>query len=364
MKYFFILGRNPELSRAELYLYLEARRVVLKEVHFKENLLVLDLPCEFPFDVQKFGGILGLGRIREFDEKKELVDFLSKEEFVEADKFTYSIIGNVDSSFFSEKFKKDKKKAQIRNFGKRLKLQSGEDAYMPSVDFEIFAFFIGKKIFLGLVEQKFSPKDVEKRDMKKPERRESLAISPRLARILVNLSGAKEGDLILDPFCGVGGIVQEAVLIGINCVGIDKDSEAIYGAKENLSWLKRNYPFNSRYEFLNANSLNAQNKQYAAIVAESSLGELLKKKLINKQAQKYLEEFKQGIVPLLRRFKEIKKRDAKIAITFPCFEEVQLSKEEISELTGLRVYSSELVKFPIIEKRDKQFVNRQIWVFY
>jgi len=364
MKYFFILGRNPKLSRAELYLYLETRKINFEEVFFKENVLVLKLENKFNFRIQRFGGLLWLGKIQEFDGKKELLKFLEEKEFVEKDKFTYSIFGDVDSYVFSEKFKRERKKAQIKNFGKKLKLQSGEEAFMPRVDIEIFAYTLGKKIFLGLVEQKFSSKEVEKRDMKKPERRESLAISPRLAKILINLSGAKDGDLILDPFCGVGGVVQEAVLMGINCVGIDKDSEAIYGAKKNLSWLRKNYFFSSKYEFLNANSLNAVNKQYDAIVAESSLGELLKKKLIKEQAKKYLEEFKQGIVPLLKKFGEIKKRDAKIAITFPCFEGVEIFGEEISNLTGLKVYSSKLINFPLIEKRDRQYVNRQIWVFY
>jgi hypothetical protein len=37
--------------------------------------------------------------------------------------------------------------------------------------------------------------------MQKPIRREELAISPRLAKILINLSGAKKNNLLLDPFC-------------------------------------------------------------------------------------------------------------------------------------------------------------------
>ncbi len=364
MKYFFVLGRNPELSKAELYGYLNARDLSFKEIVLEENLLILDLNDKTSLNIQHFGGLLSFGKLVEFSNKKDFLEFLEKEEFVERDKFTYSVIGNLDSSFFSEKFKRERKKAQIRNFGKRLRFQSGENAFIPKSDVEIFAFSKGQEIFLGLAEQRFSSKEVEERDMKKPFRRESLAISPRLAKILINLSGAKEGDLILDPFCGVGGIVQEAVLMGINCVGIDKDSDAIKGAKENLAWLKSNSPFKGRYEFTNSNSLNAQNRHYDSIVAESSLGEVLRRRLAKKQAESYLEEFKDNIIPLLRKFKEIKKKDAKIAITFPCFDDIQISKEEICNLSGLNVFSFGGVEFPILEKRDSQFVNRQIWVFY
>jgi tRNA G10 N-methylase Trm11 len=364
MEYFFILGRNPELSRAELCLYLEARGIDVEELFFEGNLLVLNLKRNFEFQISHFGGVISLGKLEKFNKEKDLIEFLSKNEFVEMDKFTYSVFGNIDSSVFSDKFKKERKKAQIRNSGKRLKFQSGEQFIMPNSDVGIFAQKIGSNIYLGLVEQSFSSKEVEKRDMGKPIRRESLAISPRLARILINLSGAKQGDLILDPFCGVGGIIQEAVLMNISCVGIDRDFEAIKGAKENLNWLKENYSFNSSYELFNSNSINAKNNQYDAIIAESSLGEVLRKKLKGKQAESYLEDFKREIIPLLRKFREIKKKNAKIAITFPCFENVQISGEEICDSTGLKVYSSELVEFPVIEKREKQFVNRQIWVFY
>lgn len=364
MKYFFILGRNQELSRAELYLYLEARKVNFQEVLFEENFIILDLEKEFKFNVQFFGGILALGKLNEFSSEKELDRFLEENEFVEMDKFSYSVLGNLDSHIFSEKFKREKKKARIKNFGKKIKSQSGEGFFRPEVDIEIFAQRNNSKIYLGLVEQSFDSSLVEMRDMEKPVRRESLAISPRLARILINLSQAKERDLILDPFCGVGGILQEAILMDINVVGIDRDFQAIKDARINLEWLKQNFNFFGKYKLLSRNSLDAENEQYDAIVAESSLGELLKKRLNHKYAEKYLEDFKKSIIPLLKKFKEIKKENAKIAITFPCFDRIQISGEEISEATGLKMYSSDLVKFPIIEKRKDQFVNRQIWVFY
>lgn len=364
MKYFFVLGRNPELSKAELFLYLEARNIDFSEIFFQDNLVILDLEKEFNFNINNFGGLIGLGKLQEFLNENEFEKFLNENEFVEKDKFTYTILGSWDSEIFSEKFKKERKKAQIKNFGKRLKLQSGEFTFIPKVDVEIFVEKINSKIYLGLVQQKFSSQEVEERDMGKPIRRESLAISPRLAKILINLAQVKQKDTILDPFCGVGGIIQEALLQEINCIGIDKDLDAINGAKENLNWLKSSYPFNANFQIKNLNSLKAENKQYDAIVTESSLGEVLRKRLKGKQADKYLEDFKKHIIPLLRHFKTIKKKQAKIVITFPCFEGTEISAEEIQEKTGLNVYSSEKVEFPIIEKRKNQFVNRQIWVFY
>ena len=47
------------------------------------------------------------------------------------------------------------------------------------------------------------------------------SMSPKLARCMVNLARVKEGQLVLDPFCGTGGILIEAGLIGCRVVGSD-----------------------------------------------------------------------------------------------------------------------------------------------
>lgn len=46
-------------------------------------------------------------------------------------------------------------------------------------------------------------------------------MSPKLARCMVNLSRVTEGQLVLDPFCGTGGILIEAGIIGCKVVGSD-----------------------------------------------------------------------------------------------------------------------------------------------
>ena len=55
---------------------------------------------------------------------------------------------------------------------------------------------------------------------------------PRLARAMVNLSGARKE--ILDPFCGAGGILLEAGLCGLQGVGFDIDDTMLKRAKKNL----------------------------------------------------------------------------------------------------------------------------------
>ncbi|MFA5331931.1 MAG: TRM11 family methyltransferase [Methanoregula sp.] len=57
---------------------------------------------------------------------------------------------------------------------------------------------------------------------------------PRMARTLVNLSCAHDGATILDPFCGTGGTLIEAGILGYRAIGSDFDPQMILGSKENV----------------------------------------------------------------------------------------------------------------------------------
>ncbi|EHP87560.1 TIGR01177 family methyltransferase [Methanotorris formicicus] len=57
---------------------------------------------------------------------------------------------------------------------------------------------------------------------------------PKLARAMVNLARVKEGDVVLDPFCGTGGFLIEAGLMGCRLIGSDIDWRMTSGTKINL----------------------------------------------------------------------------------------------------------------------------------
>jgi tRNA G10 N-methylase Trm11 len=64
-----------------------------------------------------------------------------------------------------------------------------------------------------------------------------VALPPRLARLLVHLGNVPLGGLLLDPFCGSGTILGEAILEGINCIGVDRDPNSIRNTERNLAWI-------------------------------------------------------------------------------------------------------------------------------
>ena len=62
------------------------------------------------------------------------------------------------------------------------------------------------------------------------------SMNPKLARCMVNLSRIKAGELLLDPFCGTGGILIEAGLIGCKVVGSDVYWKMKNGTAINLKY--------------------------------------------------------------------------------------------------------------------------------
>ncbi|MEM4330438.1 MAG: hypothetical protein QW273_00310 [Candidatus Pacearchaeota archaeon] len=172
----------------------------------------------------------------------------------------------------------------------------------------------------------------------------------------------KKGETLLDPFCGIGIILQEALLKNINCIGVDKDKKAIISCEKNLSWLKKNYSISANYSLLNKDSLKIQNILFDAIVSEPSFGPILKRKLSKNEKKNFINSFEEKIIPLLLHFRKIKKEDSRIVLTFPSFEEVKVDLNKIKKLTKLEIFSYKDLIFPINERRDKQYVSRDIVV--
>ena len=357
MKTFFILGRNPELSRHEVIEFLKARNREFTETFFEENFLVLDVPDDEKFNIQEFGGVMWLGEITTEGTIEDLIKDIEQNEIIPADKFSYAVFGNQDEQIIKDKFKERKKKAMLKHGRQQIKFQDGSKHDLPNADFYIFYHEFKGTVYFGIATQDYDDKGVKKRDMQKPVRRESLAISPRLSKILINISGAKPRDLLLDPFCGIGGILQEALIKKMNVHGIDKDKTATEGTKQNLKWLTSEYNIKNNFTIENNDSRKTPDLQFAAIATETPLGKILRKKPNDNEAKTIIQNFEAYMIPILRRLKAVKKPKAKIAITFPAIRTFHADAEKIADKCNLKIYIK-----PILESRPDQFISRDILV--
>jgi tRNA G10 N-methylase Trm11 len=368
MEYFFILGRNPTLSYAEILSYLKSHGIAYSVVFFKKNFLVMSVGEGIKLNIQEFGGVMKIGKANIFDSEKNL-DVFVKDYFMDLGKFSFSVLGDNSEEYTEEmeqklmkKFRSEKIKAQVRHSRASMKLQEGDEVTIPNSDVEFFYQVEENKIYFGRVDQEYSYEEIKKRDMKKPARRNELAISPRLAKILINLSQVREGQLLVDPFCGIGVIVQEALLKGINCFGVDKDRFAITGAKKNIDWLSDNFEISGRARFHVGDSANIPSVKIDGVATEPALGDLVKKRLFDKVAPRYIQDFEKMIIPILKRIKELKTPGSKVVLTMPCIRQFSVSMIKIANFTGLKVYQLDDVQMPIKEFREKQHIGREIVV--
>lgn len=113
------------------------------------------------------------------------------------------------------------------------KLAKGRKVDLENPDHEIRVLISeGLHFFLSEVEidrAQFESRKVGMRPFFSP-----ISLHPRLARALINLTGVRRGERLLDPFCGTGGILIEASLMGIKVLGSDISEEMVRGCQENL----------------------------------------------------------------------------------------------------------------------------------
>lgn len=81
------------------------------------------------------------------------------------------------------------------------------------------------------------------RDQGRPKRDARVGmLPPKLAQIIVNLAAGDtnpaHGPILLDPFCGTGVILQEALLMGFDIYGTDLEPRMIDYTIRNLDWLR------------------------------------------------------------------------------------------------------------------------------
>ena len=105
--------------------------------------------------------------------------------------------------------------------------------------------YFGKVLF-RIDRGAFDARNPGKRDFFHPG-----VMMPRIARTLINLTCVHEGDVLLDPFCGTGGILIEAEMLGTFSVGSDFDMLMADGSRQNVTGSDvlladaTNLPFNS-----------------------------------------------------------------------------------------------------------------------
>jgi tRNA (guanine10-N2)-dimethyltransferase len=97
-----------------------------------------------------------------------------------------------------------------------------------------FGVLTDSRFIFGLKTAEIIPKPFSERRPRKRPVFHPTAMPAKLARAMVNLAQPRRGDLVLDPFCGTGGMLVEAGLIGCRVLGFDAKPHMLRGGLKNI----------------------------------------------------------------------------------------------------------------------------------
>lgn len=264
MKYLFVFGNTPDLSKAELEAVLKSKNFKFTEIIFEGKVLCIDSEELIPEEI--FNLLGGTVKVGEVVENTDFSDITSKKI-----DFGVSFLGKSDYSTYKKIFALNKEiKAELaeRGIKGRFVLPPKGETELSSVvvkkqmlvEYLLFRDFIAKTIWV----QDFE--DWGKRDYGKPQvEAHAGMLPPKVARMMVNLAGC---DKILDPFCGTGTILMEALTIGLSAIGSDIDSRQVERARKNLEWLGKP----AQLLVSDATKISQKISGVEAIVTEADLG--------------------------------------------------------------------------------------------
>lgn len=110
---------------------------------------------------------------------------------------------------------------------------------------ELVFFRHGKQTLLMRTDFVQDIESYTSRDQARPFRDARVGmLPPKLAQIIINLSRApshKDTPTILDPFCGSGVILQEALLMGYKAYGTDIEPRMTEYSTKNIEWLAEKF---------------------------------------------------------------------------------------------------------------------------
>jgi Putative RNA methylase family UPF0020 len=218
--------------------------------------------------------------------------------------------------------------------------------------------------------------EYEKRDFGRPYQDPRVTLSPRLARLLINCSLFQNDLIVLDPFCGLGTLLAEAMLLNCSVIGTDRSGEYVARCAKNLEWLAATFKVAKRFRIFgfDARRISEANiPGIGAIASEPILLPVYRKNPSPIEASTDLASAKATYDSCLNEFgKILSKKGSRLALFTPTVidssgAERPISMAETARDAGFRQYNplaSYRVTYPLkIESQKKKFVRRNLNIY-
>ncbi|MFA6194603.1 MAG: hypothetical protein WC719_02565 [Patescibacteria group bacterium] len=375
MKYFFVLGTNSALSAAELAAVMDFNEPRLLATDF----LVVDSPREINAEnlIKRLGGTIKIGRIEaeiKSGDDKNLEAVLRKMALARRQAGTGSKFNFGFSDYGKRAFNKKDLGLKLKKYFSEENVSSrfviSREKTLSSVvvaqnkllknGIEIILAGDGDNIIIGetLAVQPF--KDLSLRDFGRPARDDmSGMLPPKLAQIMINLAQVDDLNAVLiDPFCGSGTVISEAVMMGYkHLFASDISAKAVEDTRRNVNWTKELYKIEEvKLKLFVKNTLDLskfiKGDSVEAIITEPYLGP--QRGLIAfKTVISNLEELYSGS---LKEFHKVLQSGGRVVMIWPMFYGQRPMTPDYSGFKLLNMIPESLRESEFIKKHNRETI--------
>ncbi|KPJ85739.1 hypothetical protein AMJ57_01995 [Parcubacteria bacterium SG8_24] len=373
MRHFFILGSNPALSAAELLALLQGRNFTVSDVYKQALVVEMAEGIEPAALMDRLGGTVKIGRLYEDEmeiSEEVLISHISQNLTDRAanngGKVTFGL-----SVYALEQTKPASQAARIAGQMKKVgmevkkrlkekgiasrwvKPQTGHALSSVTVDknkliqegAEFVILTKGDTMLLGETRIVQPFEQFSRLDYGRPARDEVQGmLPPKLARIMINITGVPVTATLMDPFCGSGTVLTEALQIGFtDLIGSDISEEAVKSTQANIDWISAKQLRGVERVSIDLKRRDARklNQELApgsvdAVVTEPYLGPPRSGRESRGEAQKALHELTGLYQEALASMHQVMKPEGILVLALPVYivglEKHGVSLKEIADL--------------------------------
>lgn len=372
MKLLFKLGHQPKLSQAEIEAVLHMEKISFETLETKNSFFSVETKQDIDAAkiIQQLGGTIAIYTLVSPAPKtiEAVVDYLDTLE----GKIQFSIEGQ------------DKKiglsiKKELKSRGRSVRYIEPKNTatiiHNNLVEKKSNLVIFNKELYFTSGVQNIVA--FSNRDYGRPNWDEkSGMLPPKLARIMINLSGVKSHGALLDPFCGSGTLLLEGLSLGVKTiVGTDLSEKAIQDSKANVKWFldsaQNPEDFNVTVGVRDVRKLIKQfahkEQKFDAIVTEPYMGIALKgdepPNFLKKQTIELADLYRDAF----RSFEKVLKPDGTIIFIIPKFK-TENTWIVINCLDAITNVGFKQIPFSeedetLMYHRPGQYVGREIFKF-
>ena len=369
------LGRQPEISLAELDATASAGSILN---HDSQVALLSGMPAT----PDRLGGTVKLAEIFATTDSAAAIEPLLKRYFLDVGKQQSGKI-TLGISSYSASLSAGRVKAlgsllkkSLREEGRNTRLVFNNNSPLSPAQifhnrllggnrFEICVWQSKGKIYLARTNWVQNIEAYSRRDMTRRKNLRAGILPPKLAQVMLNLTRPAPESTILDPFCGNGGLLQEALLSGCKVLGSDIDQNQLEICAANLRAFTETWRINQD-QLLDLSVADATSHKWLykidGVASEIDLGPPLGKPA----SVKYIEPHRQRAAELLRKsLANLTKQleaGSRLCLAVPAWPQKDggyLKLDPVACSAGLG-YSLE--NQDLIYCRPNQFVGRQLLI--